>query len=89
MHAPLKSLMPASLFGIILTLALCPGGTATAGEISRALFTTAIDNREPVAIIESLDGSTSNSISFLTFRISILNPVKCRECDAHHILFFC
>jgi hypothetical protein len=66
MHAPLKSLMPASLFGIILTLALCPGGTATAGEISRALFTTAIDNREPVAIIESLDNSTSNSITFFT-----------------------
>jgi hypothetical protein len=66
MHASLKPLMPGPLFGIILTLALCLGGNAAAGEISRALFTTAIDNREPVVTIESLDNSTSNSITFFT-----------------------
>ena len=52
--------------GLVLALALCAGGTATAGEISRALFTTGIDNREPVAMVESIDSSTNNSISFFT-----------------------
>jgi len=50
----------------MLTLALCLGGTATAGEIGRALFTTGIDNREPMAIVDSIDSGTSNSISFFT-----------------------
>ena len=52
--------------GLVLALALCAGGTATAGEISRALFTIDIDNREPVAMVESIDSSTNNSISFFT-----------------------
>jgi len=66
MHASIESPTSGPLFGIILTFALFLGGTATAGEISRALFTTGIDNREPVAIVDSIDSSTSNSITFFT-----------------------
>ena len=54
------------LFGLILVLALFTAGTATAGEISRALFTTGIDDHEPVAMVDSIDSKTRNSISFFT-----------------------
>jgi hypothetical protein len=66
MQASMKALMSGPLSGLILTFALCLCGTATAGEISRALFTNGIDNREPMAIIDSIDSSTSNSISFFS-----------------------
>ena len=55
-----------STCGLILVLALCLSGNAAAGEISRALFTTSIDNREPVTIVDSIDSTSSNSISFFT-----------------------
>jgi hypothetical protein len=58
--------MPGPLSSIILIFALFLGGTAAAGEVSRALFTTGIDNREPVAIVDSIDSSTNNSITFFT-----------------------
>ena len=51
---------------LILVMALFLCGTATAGEVSRAQFTTSIDDREPVSMIDSLDSSAGNSISFFT-----------------------
>ena len=58
--------MKSLISGLILALALFTAGTATAGEISRALFTTGIDDREPLAMVDSIDSKTSNSISFFT-----------------------
>ena len=55
-----------SVCGLILVLALCLSANAAAGEIRRALFTTGIDNREPVAIVDSIDSTSSNSVSFYT-----------------------
>ena len=59
-------LKPQSAWGLILVLALCLSGNASAGEITRALFTTGIDNREPVGIVDSIDSTSNNSISFYT-----------------------
>lgn len=55
-----------SVCGLLLVLTLCLSANAAAGEITRALFTTGIDNREPVAIVDSIDNSSSNSITFYT-----------------------
>ena len=70
MQASMKSLIPGPfsgpLSGLLLALALCVTGSAAAGEISRALFTTSIDNREPVTVVDSIDSGTDNSISFFT-----------------------
>jgi len=60
------SSMKSPITGPILALALFTAGTATAGEITRALFTTGIDDREPLAMVDSIDSKTSNSISFFT-----------------------
>jgi hypothetical protein len=54
------------LRGLILALALGLSGNAAAGEVSRAVFTTEIDEREPVAIVDSVDSSSNKSISFFT-----------------------
>jgi hypothetical protein len=62
----MRSSMKSSISGLIIALALFTTGAATAGEISRALFTTGIDDREPVAMVDSIDSSSSNSISFFT-----------------------
>ena len=62
MESPMKT----PISGLIMAIALFTTGFATAGEISRALFTTGIDDREPVAAVDSIDSSTSNSISFFT-----------------------
>ena len=53
-------------WGLILVMTLCLSGNAAAGEIPRALFTNGIDNREPVDIVDSIDSSSSNSITFYT-----------------------
>ncbi|MCP4469201.1 MAG: DUF2914 domain-containing protein [Gammaproteobacteria bacterium] len=58
MHLPLKSL--------VLSAALAYSGSGYAGEISRALFTIGIDNREPVIMVDSIDSSSFTSISFFT-----------------------
>ncbi len=58
MRLPLKSLL--------LSAALAYSGTGLAGEVSRALFTIGVDNREPVLIVESIDSSSHRSISFYT-----------------------
>jgi hypothetical protein len=70
MYSSMKSLgsCPATSLKLCLILAttLFLGGTAAAGEVSRAQFTTSIDDREPVSMIDSLDSSIGNSISFFT-----------------------
>ena len=52
--------------GVIFAAALCGVANATAGEVTRAVFTTGIENREPVSTIDSVDSSTLRSISFFT-----------------------
>ena len=37
-----------------------------AGEVSRALFTIGVDNREPVIQVDSIDSGSYTSISFFT-----------------------
>lgn len=54
------------LWGLILALALGLSGNAAAGEVSRAVFTTEIDEREPVAIVDSIDSNSNTTISFFT-----------------------
>ena len=66
MQSSVKLPICGPLPGLILALILFTAGPATAGEISRALFTTGIDGREPVAMVDSMDSATSNSISFFT-----------------------
>ena len=58
----MKTSIKLLLAGCILVL--CAG--AHAGEVSRAVFATAIDNREPVSTVDSLDSSTTRSITFFT-----------------------
>jgi len=55
-----------SAWGLMLVLSLCLSANAAAGEIRRALFTTGINDREPVGIVDSIDSASDNSISFFT-----------------------
>jgi len=50
----------------ILAVALLLCGSSYAGEVSRAIFTIGIDNREPVIMVDSIDSGSFNSISFFT-----------------------
>ncbi len=58
MRKPLKSL--------ILATALAYSSTGFGGEVSRAVFTTSIEDREPVITVESINSNSYNSISFFT-----------------------
>jgi hypothetical protein len=58
----IKQLIQSALFGT----ALCAFANAAAGEVSRAVFATGIDNREPISTIDSADSSDLRSISFFT-----------------------
>ena len=58
MHKSIKSLM------LVMLMLVCSNGLA--GEVSRAQFSTAIDNREPVSMVDSIDSRSTNSISFFT-----------------------
>jgi len=58
----IKRLIQSLVFGV----ALCALANAAAGEVSRALFTTGIDNREPVDMIDGADSSALRSIFFFT-----------------------
>ena len=49
-----------------LTLSLVLSTTSIAGEVSRAMFTIGVDNREPVIKVDSINSSSFNSISFFT-----------------------
>jgi len=49
-----------------VTAALLLAGNTYAGEVSRAVFTIGVDNREPVIMVDSIDSGSYNSISFFT-----------------------
>ena len=51
---------------VVLLAGLTLGTTSLAGEVSRALFTIGVDNREPVIMVDSIDSSAYKSISFFT-----------------------
>lgn len=51
---------------LILAAAVMVSGSALAGEVSRAMFTIGVDNREPVIMVDSIDSSSYTSISFFT-----------------------
>ena len=51
---------------LILLAAISFSTNSLAGEVSRALFTIGIDNREPVIMVDSIDSSSYTSISFFT-----------------------
>ena len=50
----------------LFTMTFCIGSSAIAGNVSRALFTIGVDNREPVIMVESISSDSYNSISFFT-----------------------
>ena len=51
---------------LLLTAAIVISSSSFAGEVSRAMFTIGIDDREPVIIVDSIDSSSYTSISFFT-----------------------
>lgn len=51
---------------LFLTAAIVASSSSFAGEVSRAVFTTGIDNREPELTVDSFDSNTDTSISFFT-----------------------
>jgi len=58
--------MCANICRIWLAMTLIASGNVHAGEVTRALFTIGIDNREPVNLVDSIDSSAYSSISFFT-----------------------
>jgi hypothetical protein len=51
---------------LLLTAAIVISSSSFAGEVSRAMFTIGIDDREPVITVDSIDSSSYTSISFFT-----------------------
>ena len=51
---------------LFVLAAIFAGNNAFAGEVSRAVFTTSIEDREPVMAVDSVSSSSFNSISFFT-----------------------
>lgn len=51
---------------LLFSMAIVFSAAGTAGEVSRAMFTTAIDNREPVMQVDSISSSSFQSINFFT-----------------------
>ncbi len=51
---------------LVLLATLTLGTHSLAGEVSRAIFTIGVDNREPVIIVDSIDSTAYTSISFFT-----------------------
>ena len=58
----MRSIMKSLL--LVATLAVSASGYA--GEVTRAMFTIGVDNREPVIMVDSIDSSSYTSISFFT-----------------------
>ncbi len=54
------------LKSLALSAVLAYSGTGFAGEVSRALFTIGIEDREPANIVDSVDSDSHRSISFFT-----------------------
>ena len=51
---------------LFVLTAILVGNSAFAGEVSRAIFTTSIEDREPVLAVDSVSSSAFKSISFFT-----------------------
>jgi len=51
---------------IIFAITFGTGGSAFAGEVSRAIFTTGIEDREPVIAVDSISSSSFSSLTFFT-----------------------
>ena len=58
--------MRPTMKSLFLAAALVFSFSSYAGEVSRAVFTIGIDNREPVIIVDSIDSSSYTTISFFT-----------------------
>jgi len=50
----------------LLAITFLLGSQSFAGEVSRAMFTIGVDNREPIIMVDSIDSSSYDSISFFT-----------------------
>ncbi len=50
----------------VLAAAVALSGNSLAGEVSRAVFTIGVDDREPVIKVDSIDSGAYDSISFFT-----------------------
>ncbi len=51
---------------IMLTISFGVSSSTFAGEVSRAMFTTAVEDREPVTVVDSISSSSYSSITFFT-----------------------
>ena len=51
---------------LLLVATLVVSTSGYAGEVTRAMFTIGVDNREPVIMVDSIDSSSYTSISFFT-----------------------
>ena len=51
---------------LLLSVSVLVTAPGMAAEVSRAVFTIAIEQREPVLNVDSIDSSSFNSISFFT-----------------------
>ena len=58
--------MRLTMKSLILLTSLGFASNSIAGEVSRAMFTTGVDNHEPVLTVDSIDSSSYTSISFFT-----------------------
>lgn len=58
----MRQILKTILFAIALGLA----NSAVAGEVSRAMFTTSIQDREPAIAVDSINSSAFSSITFFT-----------------------
>ena len=58
--------MRPSIKGLFFIAAIVVSSSSFAGQVSRALFTIGIDNREPVIMVDSIDSRSYTSISFFT-----------------------
>ncbi len=58
--------MRPTLKSLFFTAALVLSSSSFAGEVTRAMFTIGIDNREPVIMVDSINSGSYTSISFFT-----------------------
>ena len=58
--------MRLTMKSLIVLMSMGFASNSIAGEVSRAIFTIGIDNREPVLMVDSIDSSSYTSISFFT-----------------------
>ncbi|MCP3689359.1 MAG: DUF2914 domain-containing protein [Gammaproteobacteria bacterium] len=50
----------------MLAISFAVSSNVLAGEVSRAMFTTAVEDREPVLAVDSINSSSFSSITFFT-----------------------